>query len=219
MFSSSSSVKQFKLAITCLAIATVFFGSLFSFTPTSEALTYKGSSIWRLSNGNVTISANAADVKVDMGWQIVKRDMTVKKCGIISFPYSRIKGTPSFVVGNARYDVSSLPVRSLPKCVDGALINGGVPIPTAFRTPDDKVVVRGFQSSTVLLQTLKGAVKTVKMNACSFGTLKSTTTLKIPSEIGVFGKWWEVSKLPITERNPTCREGIAKYGGMDGFAN
>ncbi|MBD2666699.1 hypothetical protein [Richelia sinica] len=180
--------------------------------PSLAQIPYQGQSVYKVSiNGDTVVYVNgtpSGSAEVQLGFVDKISSKIAGSCGEIKLSSSSLGSTPSIQVNSSNVTLSSLPIQLLPSCTNGSFVEART---QNFRSPSGDVIIVGqVPASAVLINIPKNTNKTVRLNACGFGTLKNSSSFSIPSAFTIGNNSYSLSSLPSPTDPPVCRGGI-KY--------
>ena len=177
----------------------------------AAAIQFGSADVYRVGSGSSAIvyfhGTPSTSVIANIGYVSKFSSKLAGKCGEIVLSSSSVGTTPTVKVGSTTVTIASLPTQLLPTCTSGSFAESRT---ANFKTPDGKVVLVGnTASSSATIDIPKAINKTVKINACGFGTLKGTDSAPLSTSFKVGSTNYTVATLPDAGAAPKCTSGVA----------
>jgi hypothetical protein len=152
----------------------------------------------------VYLSGTASSkVAVDLGSVDKTQARIAGACGETKISVPTSGSFTGLKVDGTTVDASTLSVQTLPACVSGTFAE---PRTTNFKTASGQVVIVGKTPNAAVSITLpSNSAKSVSINACGFGTIKSTSSTPLPASFKIGTNNYTVSTLPNAGSGPVCR--------------
>jgi len=166
------------------------------------AIPYNGNTVYRGTDRGVfvTIFSGTANSVISVG---LKNDRPISRivgsCGEIRVSANALGAIPptSISVNGTSTDISNLATHATPACVGGSFAD---PVPTNFKTPSGGLVLGGRTAGTaVTLLIARDIPRSVLINACGFGVLRSA-----PTTFNYNGTSRSYAALPDAGKAPRC---------------
>ncbi|MDF5726253.1 MAG: hypothetical protein PUP91_38610 [Rhizonema sp. PD37] len=178
----------------------------------AEAIQYKGASVYKATENNVTTvyldGTAGSRVAVDLGQVSRTISRVAGACGQITI--SKPKGNNSFTdlkVDGTAIDYSALPTQTLPACKNGTLAEARS---ANFKTAHGQVVIVGKSpGASVSITVPAEATRNIAINNCGFGVLKASTGSTLPTSFKVNGTSYTLSSVVDAGHGPVCRRGAS----------
>lgn len=200
-------VKKF---LSLIGLGLMSVGAIASSVAPASAIPYNGNDVYKVTeNGQTTVyisgTANAT-ATVALGYVDRFSSRVAGACGEIRLSASSVGMTPTIGVAGTSVTLASLPSQLLPACTNGSFAEARS---ANFKTPAGDIVIVGqTPGSAVLLNVPKDTNRSVKINACGFGTLRNSTSFSIPATFSVNGSSKTLSSLPSAMNAPRCTSGV-----------
>jgi hypothetical protein len=137
------------------------------------------------------------------------RKVTANFCGLVTVSVPTGQTMPATVqVGADTITVATLPVQSVPRCVNSVLAEAR---PANFKDASGRVVVVAKTPGTQydVVYTGLPATRTLTANACGFIRISNTASRPVPTSFTYNGTTYTTATLP-TQNPGLCRSGV-KY--------
>lgn len=173
----------------------------------AAAIPYQSATVYRAMDGVnqvVVFSGTAGSrVQVDLGSTPRPVARLAGSCGEVRISPPSTGSFTGLEVDGTAIDASALPTQTLPSCVNGSFSE---PRSANFKTPNNQVVVVGKSPGAAVSVSLPSSVsRAVTINACGFGTLRSSSTFSIPSTFTVGTTSYILASLPNATTAPYAR--------------
>ncbi|MCC5611531.1 hypothetical protein LC612_33525 [Nostoc sp. CHAB 5834] len=192
-----------------LAVA-LGLGAIASSGLPATAIQYGSADVYRVGSGSSAViyfhgTANSS-ISADIGYVSKLSSKLAGACGEIVLSGSIVGTSPTFKINSTTVTVASLPTQLLPTCTSGSFAEARS---ANFKTPDGKVVLVGNTAgASATLDIPKATVKTVKINACGFGSFKGSDSAPLPTSFKVGSTNYTVASLPDAIAAPKCTSGV-----------
>ena len=148
----------------------------------------------------------SSSISADIGYVSKVSSKLAGSCGEIVLSGSTVGTSPTLKINSTTVTIASLPTQLLPTCTSGSFAESRS---ANFKTPDGKVVLVGNTAGTsATLDIPKATVKTVKINACGFGSFKGSDSAPLPTTFKVGSTTYTVASLPDAMDAPKCSSGM-----------
>lgn len=159
------------------------------------------------AQGNIHFQSGLSpNQKVEYSSGELSRKITANYCGLVIVPVPKDASMPaSITVDGTSIDTTSLPVQSVPQCVNNTLKE---PRPSNFKDATGRVVVVGKTSgiqSTVVYPGVP-SVKSISANACGYAKISNSTANPAPATFTYNGQSYTTANLPTQVPN-RCIDG------------
>ena len=176
----------------------------------AAALKYGNAEVYRVGSGSSAViyfhGMSSSSISADIGYVSKISSKLAGTCGEIVLSGSTVGTSPTLKVNSTTVTLASLPTQLLPTCTSGSFAEARS---ANFKTPDGKVVLVGNTAGTsATLDIPKATVKTVKINACGFGSFKGSDSAPLPSAFKIGSTTYSVSALPNAMDAPKCSSGV-----------
>ncbi|AFZ61301.1 hypothetical protein H6G54_02720 [Anabaena cylindrica FACHB-243] len=182
------------------------------FMPQAIAIPYNSNTVYKtVSEGVTTVYISgtpSGTASVALGFIDRFSSRVAGSCGEVRLSATTVGATPTVQVGSpgVSVEIENLPVQLLPTCTSGSFAEAR---PNNFKTPSGEVVIVGQTANTaVLLNIPRDTTRTVRLNACGFGTLRNTSSFSIPPTFSVEGVEKTLATLPNAGNAPRCTSGV-----------
>ena len=185
-------------------------GAIASNIGSAAAIQYGTANVYRVGSGSsaTVFFHGTADssISADIGYVSKISSKLAGSCGEIVLSGSTVGTTSALKINSTTVTLSSLPTQLLPTCTGSSFAEART---ANFKTPDGKVVLVGNTAGTsATLDIPKATVKTVKINACGFGSFKGSDSAPLPTSFKVGATTYTVSTLPDAGGAPRCSSGM-----------
>ncbi|MCC5668425.1 hypothetical protein LC653_32380 [Nostoc sp. CHAB 5784] len=202
-------MKKFQIAKFGL-IATAALSAIASSIFPAAALKYGSADVYRVGSGSSSViyfhGTASSSISADIGYVSKVSSKLAGACGEIVLSSSTVGTSPTLKVNSTTVTIASLPTQLLPTCTSGSFAEARS---ANFKTPDGKVVLVGNTAGTsATLDVPKATVKTVKINACGFGSFKGSDSAPLPTTFKVGSTTYTVASLPNAMDAPKCTSGV-----------
>lgn len=196
-------------ALTALALSTIP-----AFMSGASAQMVSGNSTFKVErNGQPTVyigeKAPNSDVPVTFVGADRTRRVAANGCGLITLrdsdtaPLSGLKSVDGDTI-----NIATLPIRLIPRCVDGVLEEART---ANFKTGTGDVVIVKTPNTSYEAIFTADTVRSVRVNACGFASLRGSSTAPFLGttqvKIGT-GATTTIGAIPVTDNEPLCRSGV-----------
>lgn len=176
----------------------------------AAAIPYNGQNVYKvISNGNTIVYISgtpSGTASVALGFIDRFSSRVSGSCGEIRLTSTTVGTTPTIQVAGSSVTLASLPTQLLPSCTNGTFAESR---PDNFKTPAGDVIVVGQTPGTaILLNIPRNTNRTVRINACGFGTLRNSSSFSIPANFSVDGSNVSLATLESPSHPPVCRTGV-----------
>jgi hypothetical protein len=157
--------------------------------------------------GNIHIQDLAAQGTAELSYGTLTRRVTANYCGLLVVPVPTGSTMPASIsVGGTAVTTSSLPVQTLPRCVDNVLAETRS---TDFKDVNGRVILVGKTPGVGYEVVYTGipTVRNLKANACGFVRISNTLTNPAPATFSYLGTSYTTASL--TSQVPArCYDGV-----------
>lgn len=189
-----------------VGVGAIASGMISSIAP-AAAIPYQGATVYKAmdSGSTVVVFSGTAGSRIAVGLGSADK-ATARLAGSCGEIRISVPSTGSFTglkVDGVAVDASALSVQTLPSCVSGAFVEDRN---INFKTATGQVVIVNKTAGSAVAVSLPSATtRNVTINACGFGTLKSTSTSALPATFMVGATNYTVATLPDATTAPYCR--------------
>ena len=187
-------------------IAATTLGTMLAST-SAFAIPFGTNTVYRAVENSQTVvylsgTANSK-LAVDLGSVDKTQARIAGACGEIKISVPSTGSFTGLKVDGSAIDASTLSTQTLPACVSGTFAE---PRTANFKTASGQVVIVGkTPNAAVSISLPSSSAKSVSINACGFGTLKSTSSTPLPASFKIGATNYTVSTLPNAGSGPVCR--------------
>lgn len=174
----------------------------------AAAIPYNSATVYKaMDNGNTVVVFSASPgsrVSVNLGTSPRPAARLAGACGEVRISPPSSGDFTGLEVDAVAINASTLPVQSLPSCVNGSFSETRS---ANFKTPTGQVIVVGKTPSSAVTVSLPAAVtRSVTVGACGFGVLRPTTSSgPLPATFMVDTTSYSLATLPDATTAPYCR--------------
>jgi hypothetical protein len=183
------------------AAALLLGGATLSFASSAFAAPFKD------TTGSIYIQDAAPNTSVQIQTGELSRKVTANFCGLVTVSVPTGATMPaSITVGTDAIDTTTLPVQTIPRCVDNALAEAR---PANFKDASGRVVVVGKTPGVGYQVTYPGvpANRSLSSNACGFIKISNSVARPAPTSFTYLGTAYDTASLP-TQTPARCIDGI-----------
>lgn len=185
-------------------------GAIASSISPAMAIQYGTKDVYRVGSGSSAVvyfhGTPSSSISADIGYVSKISSKLAGSCGEIVLSGSTVGTSPTLKINSTTVTLASLPTQLLPTCTSGTFAESRS---ANFKTPDGKVILVGNTAGTsATLDIPKATVKTVKINACGFGSFKGSDSAPLPTAFKIGATTYTVSALTDAMDAPKCTSGI-----------
>ena len=213
-FMKSKLIKNFVNLGLLGAIPAVSFAIALS-SGQANAIPYETNTVYKATDNSNTVVVFSGTVgsRIAVGLGSTDRPTArlADSCGTVRISPPTSGSYTGLEVDGTAVDAATLPVQSLPTCLNGTLSEARA---ANFKTPNNQVVIVGKTANSAVTISLPTAVtRSVTINACGFGVLRPSTGSTLPSTFSVGTTNYTVASLANATNIPVCRTvGGTSYG-------
>lgn len=190
-----------------------------SISPAS-AIPYNSSTVYKATEtgtyGSRTVvfisGTPSSRVQVKLGASDRASARIAGACGEVRISAPSSGSFEGLKVDDTDVDASSLPVQTLPSCINGSFSEERS---ANFKTPAGQVVVVGKTAgSAVKIALPTESTRNVSINACGFGILRPSASVPLPETFMVGTENYTLASLPDATTGPICRTSGTSSNGF-----
>lgn len=177
----------------------------------ASAIPFNSNNIYKANgtNGQVEVYVSGTPyTRTEIGLGFIPRYSTrvADACGVVRLSASQIGANTSITFNDVAVDIAALPQQLQPSCSNGALAE---PRTENYKTFDNNVIIVGLTPGQPYMANIpRDTTRNVRINACGFGRLRSTSTFTIPESFNVNGSAVTLATLPDAVSPPRCTRGV-----------
>jgi hypothetical protein len=162
---------------------------------------------FRDSDGNIHIQNLTAQQSTQLSYGTLTRRVTANYCGLLIVPVPTGGSMPASIsVGGTAITTGTLPVQTVPRCVDNVLAETRA---ANFRDVNGRVIVVGRTAGVGYDVTYTGTPTTrnLRANACGFVRISNTLTNPAPTSFTYNSTAYTTASLPL-QTPSRCYDGV-----------